>query len=226
MADTKPTNPKDQVAISKLPFHLVPNSLMMYAAVGFAEGAYKYGSYNWRPGGARASVYVSALHRHLAKWWNGEDTDRSTRVHHLASAVSCLGIIIDALEHGCLIDDRPPVQIGFSKRVDEMSEQIKHLQNLFKEVKPHHHTAKDFVELHDPAIAPTAPTSHRFHIRVNDVDRWFDATTMNKGFMLLFRGKLTRPLELLVTDEQWKVFLENAVFPDHIMGMIKRYYNG
>lgn len=221
MADTKPTNPKDQVAVSKLPFHLIPNSLMMYAAVGFAEGAYKYGSYNWRPGGARASVYVSALHRHLAKWWNGEDTDHTTRVHHLANAVSCLGIIIDSLEHGCLIDDRPPVQIGFSKRIDEMSEQIKHLQNLFKEVKPYHHTAKDSV----PAIAP-AQEPQRFHIRVNNEDRWFSVTPIDKCFRLLFRGRLTQPLELLVTGEQWKAFCETSMFPYHIMQIIKSYYNG
>lgn len=140
--ETKPTNPKDMAAVSKLPVHFVPPILQVYAAIGFAEGAYKYGAYNWRPGGARASIYYSALFRHMAKWWNGEDLDPSTGVPHLANAISCLGIIVDALEQGCLVDDRPPVQVGFTKRVDELANTITSLQEQFKHLTPYHHTAK------------------------------------------------------------------------------------
>lgn len=139
----KPTNPKDQAAVSKLPIHFVPPALLIYASLGFAEGAYKYGSYNWRPGGARASIYVSALHRHITKWWNGEDFDPDTGVNHLANAISCLGILVDSMEQGCLVDDRPPIQVGYSKTVDQMAEIIDSLQKKFAHMNPHHHTIKD-----------------------------------------------------------------------------------
>jgi len=57
----KPTNPKDALAVSKLPLHLVPDTVKLYAALAFAEGAAKYGGYNWRVAGVHASVYRSAL---------------------------------------------------------------------------------------------------------------------------------------------------------------------
>ncbi len=92
----KPTNPKDALAVSKLPLHLVPDTVKVYAALAFAEGAAKYGGYNWRVAGVRASVYRSALERHLAKWWNGEWADEKTGVPHLASIIACAGILLDA----------------------------------------------------------------------------------------------------------------------------------
>ena len=49
---TKPTNPKDAIGAAKLPLHLVPDTLRIYAAMAFAEGASKYGAYNWRAAGA------------------------------------------------------------------------------------------------------------------------------------------------------------------------------
>jgi hypothetical protein len=78
--DSKPTNPKDAIGSTKLPLNLVPDSLTAYAALSFAEGASKYGSYNWRVAGVRASIYKAALERHLKKWWNGEECDPKTKV--------------------------------------------------------------------------------------------------------------------------------------------------
>lgn len=102
-------NPKDAVGSSKLGLHLVPDTLSIFAAMAFTEGATKYGPFNWRVAGIRASIYRSALERHLKSWWNGEECDPGTGVPHLASAIACLGIIMDAQLVGKLDDDRPPI---------------------------------------------------------------------------------------------------------------------
>jgi hypothetical protein len=138
----KPTNPKDQIAVTKLPLHLVPSTLEIFAALAFAEGAAKYGAYNWRVAGVRASVYKSALDRHLKKWWNGEWADRKTGVPHLASAIACLAIILDAGVCGTLTDDRPPAA-PVSDLIDGLEADVRRLLDLFAGHAPHHWTIDD-----------------------------------------------------------------------------------
>lgn len=135
----KPTNPKDALAVSKLPLHLVPDTVKVYAAMAFAEGAAKYGGYNWRVAGVRASVYRSALERHLAKWWNGEWADEKTGVPHLASVIACAGIILDANLVGKLTDDRPPAA-PLGPLVDGMEAEVRRLLEMFKDSTPRHQT--------------------------------------------------------------------------------------
>jgi hypothetical protein len=131
----KPTNPKDAFAVSKLPLHLVPDTVRAYAALAFAEGAAKYGAYNWRVAGVRASVYRSALDRHLASWWNGEDADPATGVPHLASVIACAGIILDAELCGKLTDDRPPTApLGATIRA--MQADVARISTLFADRAP------------------------------------------------------------------------------------------
>ena len=50
-----------------------------------------------------------AARRHLLQWFDGQDDDSESGVSHLAHARACLGILIDALATGHLVDDRPPV---------------------------------------------------------------------------------------------------------------------
>jgi hypothetical protein len=141
-SDLKPTNPKDMAATARLPLHLVPDTLKAYAALAFAEGAAKYGAYNWRRAGVRASVYRSAVDRHLAAWWNGEDVDPMTGVPHLASAIAGLAIILDADLLGKMTDDRPPASpVAQLQRAAE--EKVARLQALFAGRNPHHHTIAD-----------------------------------------------------------------------------------
>jgi hypothetical protein len=139
----KPTNPKDALAVAKLPLHLVPSTLTAYAALSFAEGAAKYGAYNWRDAGVRASIYISALERHLAKWKNGEECDPVTRVPHLASALACIGIILDADLCGKLTDDRPlPAPLGML--IDAGEPIVRGLQEMFADRHPLHCTLENF----------------------------------------------------------------------------------
>lgn len=152
MSDTKATNPKDAIANDKLPLHLVPDTLDIYAAAAFAEGDSKYGGYNWRIAGVRASVYYSALMRHMKKWWNGQWADPKTQVPHLANAVACLGIIVDAIETDKLVDDRPPSVI-LDSVIGDMESSIKFVRNVNADKNPRRYTIDDT----PPATEPNQP---------------------------------------------------------------------
>lgn len=101
------SNPKSQYGIMKPPMHLVPPAAKIYLAEGFRDGASKYGPYNWRENEVAASVYIGAAHRHIDMWWDGEELAEDSNTHHMAHAMSCLAIIVDAMETGNLVDDRP-----------------------------------------------------------------------------------------------------------------------
>ena len=100
-------NPKTAVGVTKVPLHLVPPSTTHYLAMAFADGARKYGPYNWRDKTVSSSVYVAAAKRHMDAWWDGEAVSSDAKVHHLAHALACLAIILDAETVGKLNDDRP-----------------------------------------------------------------------------------------------------------------------
>lgn len=142
MTDTKPTNPKDAIGAGKLPLELVPDTLRVYAALAFFEGASKYGRFNWRVAGVRASIYRAALDRHLAKWWNGEDADPHTGVPHLASVIACAGILLDADLCGKLTDDRPP-PADMGKLIDSLQATVSGLKAKYADQSPHQWTIKD-----------------------------------------------------------------------------------
>lgn len=142
VGDTKPTNPKDAIGAGKLPLHLVPDTATYHLATAFLEGALKYGKYNWRVAGVRASIYLDALDRHVSKWKNGEDRDPKTRVHHLANALACIAIILDAELCGKLTDDRPP-RANIAALEADLTARAAHLRELFKDHNPHQYTIAD-----------------------------------------------------------------------------------
>lgn len=100
-------NPKTAMGALKVPLHLVPPSATHYLALAFKDGAAKYGPYNWRDAGVSASVYVAAAKRHIDAWWDGEDLSQDAEVEHLAHAMACMAIVLDAASVGMLNDDRP-----------------------------------------------------------------------------------------------------------------------
>lgn len=101
-------NPKDREGAKKPPLHLIPPAAEIAEAVVMGLGAEKYGPFNWRSEKVRATVYIAAARRHLAQWLDGQDDDGESRVSHLAHARASLGILIDAIATGNVIDDRPP----------------------------------------------------------------------------------------------------------------------
>lgn len=131
----KPTNPKDLIGSNKLPLEMVPTSTKAYLALGHAEGHIKYGLVNFREAGVKASIYVAALNRHLDKWWEGEEEDPDTTVPHLANAIACLSILIDAKECGKLLDDRPK-SAPVGGLLERFSKKLVHLKTMFKDKRP------------------------------------------------------------------------------------------
>lgn len=105
----KDTNPKDAVGVRKVPLRsIVPAPVIGYLALALLEGARKYGSYNYRIAGVRASVYYDAHGRHMDAWWNGEDIDPDSGLCHVDKAIASLVVLRDSMLQGNWVDDRPP----------------------------------------------------------------------------------------------------------------------
>jgi hypothetical protein len=131
----KDSNPKDLIGSNKVPLSLVPGTTKVYLALGHMEGHLKYGLVNWRETGVKCSVYLDALERHIEKFKNGEWEDPTTGVPHLANALACLSIIVDAYHCGKLVDDRPK-SAPVADLIDFMSEKVVKLKELFGGSKP------------------------------------------------------------------------------------------
>lgn len=109
-------NPKDLVGLAKVRLWVVPPASIIYEALAMQYGAYEavkadgtkgYGPFNWRENPVRFSVYYDAIQRHATRFLDGENVDPDSKVHHLAHLKASAGILIDALEIGNLVDDRP-----------------------------------------------------------------------------------------------------------------------
>lgn len=147
--DTKPTNPKDRAATHRLDMSLFPDTARAYGALAMTEGDCKYGGYNYRIGGVAASTYRAALDRHMMKYYNGEWADPKTGVPHLASALACVAVMIDAHECGVLIDDRPP-RVNLARLLTDYEGRVRHLHETFPNGPPRY-TQEQF-EPEDPAM--------------------------------------------------------------------------
>jgi hypothetical protein len=115
VAKKKPTasdidnhNPKTLLGMLKPSISKAPASAVLYMALAFMDGARKYGPFNWRKKAVPASIYIDACKRHLDAWYDGEEYAEDSKLPHLAHALACIGIIVDAKECGVLLDDRPP----------------------------------------------------------------------------------------------------------------------
>jgi hypothetical protein len=112
----KETNPKDAVGIKKAPVSTLSAAVKYEAGLAMLEGARKYGRHNYRVVGVRASVYYDALNRHIDAWWEGEDIDPDSGLHHITKALGCLYVLRDAQLRDNWEDDRPPKpNINFEK---------------------------------------------------------------------------------------------------------------
>jgi hypothetical protein len=109
----KESNPKDAIGIEKTPFSTISMPVMAELGVALLEGALKYGRHNYRAIGVRASVYVDATMRHISSYWEGEDIDPDSGIHHITKAIASLTVLRDAMIRGKVHDDRPTGTKGF-----------------------------------------------------------------------------------------------------------------
>lgn len=139
----KPTNPKDAIGSTKLPLHLWPTTATAMGCIGLLCGALKYGRTNWREAGVKASIYVDAAKRHLDAWFEGEEVDPDDGVPHLAAALACIAIIIDAKASGKLADDRAYNGAGYRALVNELTPHVARLKELHAGKDPKHYSVQD-----------------------------------------------------------------------------------
>lgn len=113
------SNPKQAYGDRKVPLHLVPPALGIYAALALREGAIKYGAWNFRDIDVELMTYVGAIKRHLDAIVDGEWMDPAYEVEvdgvmthfpekpHMAGLVASAAILIDCYERESIIDNRP-----------------------------------------------------------------------------------------------------------------------
>lgn len=141
--DSKATNPKDLVGSHKVPLHLWPTTATVYGSLGLLDGMLKYGRTNWREAGVRYSIYHDATMRHLNAVWEGEWHCPDSGLPHLAHALACIAIIVDAHEAGKLVDDRAYNGGGYRDLVMRMTPDVDRLKEKYADRDPKHWTIQD-----------------------------------------------------------------------------------
>jgi hypothetical protein len=104
----KESNPKDAIGCRKPALSVLSMPVLYEMGAGLTEGACKYRRHNFRVIGVRASVYFDATMRHLAAWWEGQDIDPDSGLHHVSKALASLHVLRDAMICDKVHDDRPP----------------------------------------------------------------------------------------------------------------------
>jgi len=86
-------------------FDLLPPDVIEDVVMIFTQGADKYGDRNWEKGMSYSRCYAAA-HRHLSAFWQGEDFDPESGMHHISHAIVNLMFLraYEMRESG--IDDR------------------------------------------------------------------------------------------------------------------------
>lgn len=92
--------------IGKRRMDLIPTSALNSLADVLTYGARKYSDRNWELGTEWGRYYSAAL-RHLVKWWDGEDYDQESGIHHLCHAMCCVAFLYDYVYKKRGKDDRP-----------------------------------------------------------------------------------------------------------------------
>ncbi len=111
--DVVDNNPKAARALldGKAPMDLIPLHCLAGAARVLEHGASKYGRRNWRIEPISCTTYVGAIMRHLQEWQDGHDKDKDSGEHPLSHVMASCLLVLDALRHGTLVDDRDQAEI-------------------------------------------------------------------------------------------------------------------
>lgn len=169
----KDTNPKDAVAGSKPRwFSYLPVRVLTGVGLAMYEGARKYGAYNWRVAGVRASVYVdAAVCGHLQRWWEGEDIDQDSGLHHIDKAIASLMVLRDSIYEGNWTDDRPPAAKNLVKNTAEATIRWGEIQKMHPDPldRNTHAQAAAPAKSVQPYSGPTTENPHKVPMIFPDV---------------------------------------------------------
>lgn len=154
----KDSNPKDAVGVRKVPFSVIPWPVVAEAGLGMLEGGRKYGRHNYREVGVRASVYFDGLFRHITAWWEGEDIDADSGLHHVSKAISDLMVLRDSMLSENWVDDRPPkVKNGwiqeFNKRASEIIDKYPNPLEPYTELRKNEKKSSLFIDYDKGSIS-------------------------------------------------------------------------
>lgn len=97
-------NPKDIAGSKKTPLHLLPYGALDNMAWVMKSGADKYGAWNWRAIAIKKWEYVAAILRHTFAISTGEWLDKESGRPHAAHIMATAAILMDAEQHGKLIN--------------------------------------------------------------------------------------------------------------------------
>jgi hypothetical protein len=138
----KDTNPKEAIGDKKVPLWLLsPLAKAEWAQAQFV-GQVKYGAWNWRVAGVRASTYISAIERHLDAFKSGEQFDPTDGTNHFGNIMACAAIMIDAMASNKLTDDRPP-SIDLRPTYKAVEQGMEGTKVKYSGLSPTHYTIKD-----------------------------------------------------------------------------------
>ncbi len=101
-------NPKKAFGDTKPQLALIPPAAERACAGALALGASKYGEYNWRHNPVEIMTYLHAMKRHIAQVLDGEDIDPESGHPHLGHVMASAAIVLDCMDRGSLIENRPP----------------------------------------------------------------------------------------------------------------------
>ncbi len=140
--ELKDTNPKDAIGSSKSILSNVPMQVIYEAGLGMLEGSCKYGRYNYRVAGVRASIYYEAAVGHMNQWWEGEDIDADSGLSHVTKAITSLIVLRDAMLNDMLTDDRPP-SVKNTAWIKDLRQKSKEIIEKYKDHKPKQYSIAD-----------------------------------------------------------------------------------
>lgn len=130
----KLTNPKDAVGSRKWrQIACIPRRVLWEVGLALFEGVVKYGAYNYRDSGVRATVYLDAAYGHMDQWMEGEDIDGDSGVSHITKAIASLIVLRDGMMEGNFQDDRPPKHAGLDEQRVFLQQKVTELVEKYPE---------------------------------------------------------------------------------------------
>jgi Domain of unknown function (DUF5664) len=94
--------------MQRVPLQLVCPAGIIHEAQAMRDGRIKYGYASYLNADVQITMLdcIGAAQRHLERLKNGEDLSPDAKVHHAGHARAMLGILLECLEAGKLVDDR------------------------------------------------------------------------------------------------------------------------